>query len=273
MTRTSSLEPPHQLLWQVHIELAIHWMHLRSSDFIVLQADLPHLLEICALIDLVLVGSPDCISTSLEANLIPGLVRVVRKLNEECHSAAAEADLLDIEEKIWTPIYCIHLLLKSSDTCLKPAIDASLVPAIIELITLSAFHEGTIIDIVILSGCLLLGPTPEAAEPWAGRLLCAVAGLICATPPVASCAAANLLLNIGLLRPDQLADFRSWGLVDSLGRLTLHNDPDTAAAAKRLEFVVSRLAETDVSITFPRTSLIHMCFPSVLPLVWAYCSC
>jgi hypothetical protein len=117
----------------------------------------------------------------------------------------------------------------------KPAIDAGIVPVIVDLLALP--DRKTILSLLRLSGTVLLAGPRGEGQRWAGQLPRAIAGLIIGKPPVAVHEAVAMLFNIALRR-DLALDLRAWGVYETVRRLESDSNPDTARGAKGLLFMV-----------------------------------
>jgi hypothetical protein len=67
----------------------------------------------------------------------------------------------------------------------------------------------------------------------------ATAALLTAEAHVATTCALEGLFGIGVVRRDLITDFATWGMDDTMERLTKHSDTYMAAAARRLLFLVN----------------------------------
>jgi hypothetical protein len=182
------------------------------------------------------------IPIAVEANLTPGLVRVMRKLRPGHPSAARQRpDHFGIP-LVAIPLMCLAQIAEKGNVgdktaFWKPAVDAGMVRVITDLLH-ALDNASTIANILRLSEGVLLACPPGGVDDWAGGLPRAIAGLLTARPPVALGAAVHTLFDVGVLRPDLLAGFPTWGAHESVQQLTGDSHFRTAAAAKGLLFIV-----------------------------------
>ncbi len=119
----------------------------------------------------------------------------------------------------------------------EPAVHAGIVPVLIELLALlrSLPDEEMAYIVAGVSGLILVPAISGGIGPWAVGLLRALARLLSADPPMAAQMSLSLLYEVGAEHPDLVVDCRTWGIEDSLQRLTLHSDPKTAESAVKLQ--------------------------------------
>jgi hypothetical protein len=158
------------------------------------------------------------------------------------------------------------LLAHDLDTALsgfKPVIDAGLVPVLMDLLRLR--HEPSAAQALHLAETLLLA-TPHGNPPrWSWGLMGAVAGLLSAEPPVEPGRAAEVLFHVGMERRQLIVDYQPWGIDASVRRLARSPDAETAAAAKKLLYVVnegkyvSAIRSPYRQLVFPRLASLCDC--------------
>jgi hypothetical protein len=182
------------------------------------------------------------------ASLTAGLVDVLRAFLPGGYPP--EEMPLDFELVI-DPLSCLSRLIgeteedDSSRELMGPAMDARIVAVLTEVV--KKRDEKTIVCLLVLVRSVLLA-VPQGG---AGGLPRAIAGLLTSDGPQTLVIATNTLLCIALMRPDLIKDWHTWGMDDTLERLTLNNDKRTAAAARELLSLVNLM----VDVSMPHRSM------------------
>jgi hypothetical protein len=205
----------------------------------------PELFRISAVLSPLLDASSQSIPAAIEANVVPGLVRVLKEVQRRRQSGDPLEDTLAALAK---PIDCLKDLLQhdmaKAGTLWKTAVDAGIVPITIDLLTLD--DEQTSIGLVLVSGFILMVLPRGEAQSWEGGLLRAVAKLLTSTSPMVLQVTADVVFNVAFMHPELIVDCRTWGIEDAVQRLTMHIDPGIAAPANRVNnlfFHVDRVPE------------------------------
>jgi hypothetical protein len=183
-------------------------------------------------------------------------------------------DTRDIGMALNFPLMCLSQITDASEassedpaTFWKPAIDAGIVPVIVDLLALP--DRKTILSLLRLSGSVLLAGPRGEGQRWAGELPRAIAGLVNAKPPVAVHEAVAMLFNIALRR-DLVLDLRAWGVHEAVRRLESDRDPETARGAKGLLFMVSQRLDVRPP---PSLHILNLTlFEAFLPLLPSLCA-
>jgi hypothetical protein len=205
------------------------------------------------LVKLLLDECPSSLPAAIEANLTAGLVSCVPKLQGRSLMKHRDAKL----NEVTLALACLEELVKHGITkggrLWTDAAVAGIFPVLTKLLRVK--HEPTIIQALVLSAFLILPVPPGQVGSRAEGVPRAIAGLLTAESPVAGRAAAMLSYIIST-HPKLVRDWPTWGINDALQRLTMHSDPDTAAAAVELQKGLSGVEQcTDVSSTLrPRTA-------------------
>jgi hypothetical protein len=179
-------------------------------------------------------ASPLFIPAAIMANLTPSLISFARKLGVRSVRARPQGsnNLL----KLNLPLVMLdHLLtydIENNREIWRSAVDAGVVPFFIDLLDLR--HEPTIGQVLRLSGLLFLPVPAEEIGSRADGLSRAIARLLTANLPVAP-AAAKMLSHIAMVHPKLVRDWHTWGIEDTVQRLTTHSDLATAGAALDLK--------------------------------------
>jgi hypothetical protein len=207
--------------------------------------------------------SPRFFSAAVKGDITPGLVRALRKVGFRPNSLRGTP--YDIFSPVYAPLECLlQLVLYDKDNqagVRKAAYDAGIVPLLCDL--LAACDESRIKQVLSLSTSLVLFNSPGEEGEWAGRLPHAIARLMNASPPVAAAAAADALFNMCTLYPQLLLACPTWGIGDSLKRLTAHSDPETAAAAKKLLSIMEEWLDVSPPLCLFNS---FVCTHPILPL-------
>jgi hypothetical protein len=202
------------------------------------QADASDLSRIFVVLQPLFELRPSLVSAAADANLIPGLVRALRKLRSVTHVDATLVSLAGrAQSVVEPPLFCLNPILQS-DLCntrglWKHAVNAGIVPDLIYL--LAHGDEQTVSRAVLVSGLILTPAAREELGWWAPGLVRAMAQLLNANPPVVPSLVLSALCTFGTVNPDIGKDCRTWGIEASVQRLTMHSDPDTAALAVELK--------------------------------------
>jgi hypothetical protein len=200
------------------------------------------LLQIPKLLTGLLSTCPTFIPPPHHASLTPGLVRVLhtfRPDGEVLEETAAYASTVTY------PLFCLSRLMDVSDqenptVFWKPAIEAGVVPVFADL--LATGHLSTIMSVLLLAMPLLNATPSQGVQQWAGGLPRAMAGLMSGGPPTFRGTAVEVLVNMGMARPDLIADIHTWGLDATLRRLNMDPVERTAAAAEKLLLMIGQIA-------------------------------
>lgn len=121
-------------------------------------------------------------SAALQANLTPGLVRIIRELRSDREAADEDG----WRRAINSPLVCFCQLAEAVDNndatgFWRPAVDAGMVPVLIDMLNEPYLAVKWVMR---LAARLLLAAPIGGVEVWAGGLPRAVAGLISTRPPV-----------------------------------------------------------------------------------------
>jgi hypothetical protein len=159
------------------------------------------------------------------------------------HTHAAQDRSSDVTQLSQPPLDCRSYLLRdklygSMTSIHSLATHVGMIPAVINSLKLG--DEQRVINVLMASAQLVVWAARDQVTDTAGRLLPAIAGLITASPPVAPGLAADALFGLGFMRRELIKDYHKWGMGTGLQRLTEHSDPYTAAAGKRLLFLVTQ---------------------------------
>jgi hypothetical protein len=223
-----------------------------SHSGLSLQAEMPTLVHLPRVFNQLLASCPAFKRAALKGNPVPSLIRVMHELSPG-RQATAE-DPLEVNAAIDYCHSCLHQLgadlrVKDDADGLKAfwisVIDAGIVPVIADF--LASAQEPVVMSFLRLSNMLVVAAPRGGGAEWPTQLLRAVAGVMSARMLVAPAAAAELLMNVGMMRRDLLADFHTWGVTESARRLTRRSDPNTASAAKALLFIVNQRADVSRS--------------------------
>jgi hypothetical protein len=187
--------------------------------------------------------SPRFISGAIAANLVPGIVRALRRICVSLASGAGPASTRCPRPE--PALKVLTELLESEEGEVsgvrETAINAGVIPVLVKLLRIP--HESIVVRALGLAVPLMTaGPCGSSggAARGAGELLRAIAGLISATPPLAAGKAADALFDILKVQPDLIVDYQSWGIDDTLRQLTTPCDLGTAASAKSLLSLVDK---------------------------------
>jgi hypothetical protein len=244
---------PHSSSWLISQPLSPFTVIVRmcvalSYKSFCLQADWLNRTFIAALLKRLFELVPCFIPASIKANVCPSLVNLMREASME---GAVDPDYRGlIPTGVDNALSCLNHLMRYDMThgrgMWTAAVNAGVVPVLADLLTRP--HKTTTATALELSGMLLMSAPRGEAGRWGSDLVRASARLLTANPPVAVRDAVEMLHKVGFARPELIADWQSWGIDDSLHRLTMHNDQGTAAAARQLETLLSRIKdEPDVS--------------------------
>jgi hypothetical protein len=200
------------------------------SQLSLLQAGNEEMLQLPVLLDAVLAVHPESIATAAKADVAPGLFRVLRNLPRPSS-----------ERVIRTPFKCLRSLCKydmTHDMVLpKLAHEAGMIPVFSELLKLG--DEEALAELLSVAGSVLLTLPYGQSGMAEAAFMHDIAAFLTAEPLFAPMHALEGLFAIGIVRRDLIMDFATWGVADSVQRLTKHRDTPTAVAAKRLLFLVS----------------------------------
>jgi hypothetical protein len=180
-------------------------------------------------------ASPDCIPAAIEGRLTAGILRVLPRVHPQAPPENSAARPI-----FQFPPMPVSALLTQDVGFVKIcelATSLGMVPAIVDLLKLGKAQN--VVGLLVVSSHVVLAAQNGQAAALAGDLPRAIAGLITATPPVAPGFAADALFGLGFMRRELIKDVHAWKLGDSLQRLAKHSDPCTAAAARRLLFLVN----------------------------------
>jgi hypothetical protein len=197
------------------------------------------------------------VRVALNGDLTAGLIHCLRQL---CPGRPClEETPADKKMALSYTLYSLQQLMEAygRHNCEEfwgPAIRAGIVEALSDLLKHS--DGPTAMGLLRLSGCMLLDAPPRGVQEWARGLPRAIAGLITANPPLVAGPAADLLLSVGIKRPELLFGFDSCGLEDGVRRLSTDIDPDTAAVAKGLVYFATRIARDCNVRSTPQTAFI-----------------
>jgi hypothetical protein len=212
------------------------------------------LLQMPLLLEALFARRKEHISAAAKANIIPGLFHALRKISAERETRAASGTPF---HPLVTrpPIRCLRALLESEmhDEMGLPRLanEAGMIPVFGELLRLG--DERAIGDLVSMAGLVLLTLPVEDTSTVAPGYIRALTGLISAEPAVAQTAVLEGLFALGVARRELIEDFPAWGLGDTLQRLTQHDKRRTAAAAKRVVFLVHDGREVCLMLFHPRS--------------------
>ncbi len=140
----------------------------------------------------------------------------------------------------------------------KIAVVGGIISAVIELLKVG--DEQTVVDLLTVSAHVVVSAPPDQVTATARGLLPTIAALLTASPPVAPGCAADALFGLGFMRRALVKDFHTWGLGESVQQLVKHDDPYTAAAGKRLLFLINEGLEVSLMSTFG-LKLCYLLFP------------
>jgi hypothetical protein len=166
----------------------------------------------------------------MEANLIPDLVRALRELRPPRYRTedSLKADCVPLIH----PLACLEQLfeddLDNDHGLRKTAVQAGLVPGLMDLLTLS--HEPTTDKIIELAGSLLKYYPEGEARPWVTVLMRAIVQQILAHPPAALNDAAVTLYNVGVTHPELIKKCYACGMKDTDGKPWVALCTDTVSA-------------------------------------------
>jgi hypothetical protein len=225
-----------------HNECFLHVFH--NECF--LQAKMPVLLQIPKLLLPLLIDCPAFIPAAREANLTAGLIDVLRAFLPGGYPLGEKP--LEGALVIY-PVSCLSRLIghpKEDDYSTEfmgPAMDAGIVSVLTDLVMQRDEETtGVLLGLVLL----VLLAVPQGG---AGGLPRAVAGLLSFDCPKTLGVTTEMLSCIASMRPDLILDCHTWGIKDSLERLTLNNDEGTAAAARKLLFLVNLMADVSLPLS------------------------
>lgn len=178
------------------------------------------------------------VPAAVKGNVIPGLVHALRQRLP--HRDTLGGDPIESFEPNDLPQLCLMEILEydvqHSAGFWKPVLDAGLVAVLRSNFPLlrgvDKVTSTYLLGLFALLERLLLAVPPGEGVSWAAGVPRAIARLITAQPPVAPRHAACMLLQMGALHLQWLADCDKWGMADSLRRLKHDSDPDTAHAAR-----------------------------------------
>ncbi len=186
------------------------------------------------------------IPAAREANLTAGLINVLRAFLPGGYPSGEKP--LEYSLVIY-PISCLSRLIGPSieddyaTEFMGPAMDAGIVPVLTDLVMQRDEQTtGGLLGLVIL----VLLAVPQGG---AGGLPRAVAGLLGFDCPKTLGVATETLSCIASMRPDLITDCHTWGMDDTLERLTLNNDQRTAAAARELLLLVNLIADVSLPLS------------------------
>jgi hypothetical protein len=231
------------------------YCYLQGGDGVLLQMPL--------LLEALFAHREEYISAAAKANVTPGLFHALRKISAARESRAASGTPFH-PLVIRPPIRCLRALLESEvrDDMGLPRLanEAGMIPVFGELLRLG--DKRAIGDLVSMAGLVLLTLPVEDTSTVARGYMRALSGLIPAEPAVAQRAALDGLFALGVARRELIEDFPAWGLGDTLQRLTQHDKRRTAAAAKRVLFLVNDGREVRLMLFHPSSiyDLLYRCW-------------
>ncbi len=224
------------------------WTTFRCPKVFFMQADWHGIKGILLLLTVFLEQIPSFTPAAIKANFSRHFVRILR--NARLYGKSSPESLASMCKVVGIALSCLMGLMrydvKNAKEMWKPAVDAGIVPVLLDLLTLR--HGQTLGSTLELSGMLLMSAPRGEAEQWGVELVRATAGLLNAARPVALHDAAKVLHTVGKKHPALIADCHTWGIEVSLQQLTLHSNSDTAAAARQLKKLLSDVKQQpDVS--------------------------
>jgi hypothetical protein len=196
---------------------------------------------------------PYFILAAIKANIIPGLVRSLRELSQPHRVARYRGGLPDTSEvtdPLRPGLLCLYRLMQHEQETpkglWKPAVDEGILPLLLDMF--QDANEHTIVPLVGSSGLLLQVAPTHVTEQSTPGLVRAIARVLISPSPTAHEFAVGMLLEIGRKHPAVVKSWQSWGIEESLKRLTLHSDPALKDLAMQLEVMLfSATEEPDVS--------------------------
>jgi hypothetical protein len=218
--------------------VGVYWDSCPAGTFC-LQADWPELFCVPNVLQGLLKLLPRYIPGAIKANVGPGLVRVLSKARKDGSSSPQHLGLM---------LKALRLALGSLEDFMrydmanrrelwKSAEHWGVIPVLVDVLTLR--HEATVELALEVSGMLLMS-APKGSLGQAGLgLMRASARVLCGDRPVAVQRAAEMVHDVGAKHPELIADCHTWGVDDSLQRLTMHSHAGIAAAARQLKKLLS----------------------------------
>ncbi len=183
---------------------------------------------------------PEVIPAAIGGNLTPGLLAILEEVFPHTH--AAPDSLGNVPTLSQPPLDCRGYLLKdrlhdAMTSIHSLATHVGMIPAVMDLLKVE--DEQRVVNLLTVSAQVVVWAARDQVTDTAGGLLPAIAELIKASPPVVPGLAADALFGLGFMRRELVKDFHTWGMGTTLQQLTEHSDPYTAAAGKRLLFLVT----------------------------------
>jgi hypothetical protein len=206
-----------------------------------LQAEFPKLFGILFFLKKVLFHSTDYRRAAIKGNLIPGLVRALREYGPRPNTSV-ESVCTGLE----TPISCLTSMMWEDPMkeCWKPAIDAGLVPLLVDYLALP--HAVTVSQLLHLVIRLLVA-TPQGVDwRWACGLPDALVQLMKApvlSPAVAS-QAMSALVHMCQMHRQLLAEY---GIIDRVQEIAQSGGESAQFATSFLELMESHTKFLPVS--------------------------
>jgi hypothetical protein len=245
---------------QEHVCLSVcpvlqSWCLLPYLTLLSLQAGCPQLFWTASLLCTLVEKCPSIAPAAIDANVVPGLVRVLGEVRTRFSSGLEDTG--NLWEVVEPPLSCLKQLLwynmLSIGALGKAAVDAGIVPILVDLLK---FDDEVTIVLVVRVSALLLVPAPrETVGAWGRDLMRASARLLTASRPVTQRDTIEMLAKIGETHPQLLVDCHTWGIDDAVQRLTIDSDVATAAAALKLKKLFGRAQKRqDVSQPSQTTS-------------------
>ncbi len=182
---------------------------------------------------------PHYIPVAIKANIGPGLVRVLSKARKDGSSSPQHLGLMlkALRFALGSLGDFMRYDMANRRELWKSADDWGIIPVLVDVLTLR--HEATVELALEVSGMLLMS-APKGSLGQAGLgLMRASARVLCGDRPVAVQRAAQMVHDVGARHPELIADCHTWGIDDSLQRLTMHSDAGPAAAACQLKKLLS----------------------------------
>jgi hypothetical protein len=173
---------------------------------------------------------PHCVPAAIKANVVRGLVHVLRQRCPRPKSQSRRP--ADIWSELETPLWCLVEIACRDSAFWKPAIKAGTVPVMVDALALR--HEPVVRQVLHLAKLLLAAAPRQDGGQWAGKLPRAIGRLIRKQPPVAPGTAADILFKMASAHRELLEDYSKWGMGRSLEGLMDDSDSETCEAAARL---------------------------------------
>jgi hypothetical protein len=215
-----------------------------------LQVDGRQLLQIPLVLSQLLDASPLFAPAAIKANLAPSLIRILRKFRKARRPADAGPN--DLFAAYECSAKCLKQLFEydmdNGKTLWKPAVDLGIMPIFLDLLTVD--HNLTKVEVTMAAGFLLLSVPAGQAESVDAGIMRTIAGLLLtSSSPLVLGTAVDILFNVGYEHPELIVDCRTWGIEQSLQRLTLHAEADVATAAKNANDLLFHMEEEFLNVS------------------------